>query len=131
MSTAGRRHPADPATAASRPVAGPRRAARRSLAQLACGVLLLIAIIAGPDLYGRVTGGDRLDPRLAGTRGVAHVEVTMGFAPQGFHLRTLQRLGVFGGKVGERGVRLFNVRPAGLDRLRRLYWVESIRPIAR
>lgn len=124
----GRRDGPGAAVRAARPW---RVAGRRTLVQLACGVLLLAVIITGPDLYGRLTRGDRLDPALANVSGVVHVEVATEFEPQGFHLRTLQQHGVFGGKASETSVRLFNVRPAALDRLSRLYWVESIHPITR
>ena len=106
------------------------RAARRPLIQIASGVLLLTVIAWGPGLYGRFTAGERLDPSLSHAAGPVNVEVTMGFAPQGFHLQTLQQEGVFAGQVGAHSVRLFNVRPASLRALSRMYWITSIRPIA-
>jgi hypothetical protein len=42
----------------------------------------------------------------------------------------LRQEGVFAGRVGVRGVRLFNVSQASLRQLSRMYWITSIRPAA-
>ena len=104
------------------------RGARRPLIQMMSGVLLLLAIVWGPGLYGRLTAGERLDPSLSQAAGPVNVEVTMSFTPQGFHLQTLQQQGVFAGRIGAHTVRLFNVSPASLRALSGMYWISSIRP---
>jgi hypothetical protein len=102
----------------------------RALVQLLAGVLLIAAMIVGPTLFGIVTESTRLDPSLAGVNRPANVAVTMDFEPQGFHMRTLQRYGVFGGKSSDTRVRLFQVPPEDLESLSHIYWVTSIKPTA-
>jgi hypothetical protein len=102
----------------------------RALLQLLVGVLLIAGMIIGPTVFGMVTESTRLDPSLAGVSRPANVAVTMDFEPQGFHMRTLQRYGVFGGKSSDRRVRLFQVPPDDLESLSHIYWVTSIKPAA-
>jgi hypothetical protein len=99
---------------------------RRALLQLVAGALLILSLIAGPSLFGMLTISKRLDGSLAGATEPVNVVVTMEFEPRDFHLRTLQRFGVFGGKVSETKVRIFQVTPEGLEGLSQLYWVTSI-----
>ena len=104
---------------------------RRAAAQLVAGVLLILEMIGGPNVYGMLTTSGRLDESLAGAQGPVNVRVDLGFEPQAFHTRTLQRHGVFGGKISDRSVRLFQVTPGSLTALARLYWIDSITPIER
>jgi hypothetical protein len=100
------------------------------LLQLLAGVLLIAAMIVGPTVFGIVTQSTRLDPSLASVNRPANVAVTMDFEPQGFHMRMLQRYGVFGGKMSDRRVRLYQVPPDDLESLSHIYWVTSIKPTA-
>jgi len=112
----------------------PRRSpsvTRRAATQLVIGVLLILVMIAGPTLFGMVTASGRLDESLAGAQQPVNVRVDLGFEPQAFHTRSLQRHGVFGGKISDRSVRLFQVSPDSLLALSHLYWIDSITPIQR
>lgn len=104
---------------------------RRAAAQLVAGALLILVMIGGPGVYGMLTASGRLDESLAGSQRPVNVRVDLDFEPQAFHIRSLQRLGVFGGKISEHSVRLFQVSPGSLTALARLYWVDSITPIER
>jgi hypothetical protein len=95
------------------------------------GLLLILMMIWGPGVYGMLTTPGRLHESLAGVQRPVDVRVDLDFKPQAFHTRTLQRHGVFGGKVSERSVRLFQVTPDSLTALARLYWIVSITPIQR
>ena len=99
--------------------------------QLATGVLLIVVMIWGPGVYGMLTASGRLDESLAGVQRPVDVRVDLDFEPQAFHTRTLQSHGVFGGKISDRSVRLFQVSPGSLTALARLYWIVSITPIQR
>jgi hypothetical protein len=104
---------------------------RRATIQLVVGLLLILVMIWGPGVYGMLTTSGRLDESLAGVQRPVDVRVDLDFKPQAFHTNTLQQHGVFGGKVSDNSVRLFQVTPDSLTALARLYWIVSITPIRR
>lgn len=101
-----------------------------ALARFAVGVLLILAMVAGPGLYGRLTSGDRVAPGLEAVNGAVNVRVTMSFRPQAFQQSELTQYGVFGGRRGN-GIVLFNVSQQNLTRIKNLYWVDAIEPFVR
>jgi hypothetical protein len=101
---------------------------RRALLQLGIGVGLIAMMIVGPSLFGALTASGRVDGALSNVNRPANVVVAMDFEPRDFHLQTLQRFGVFGGKVSDTRVRIFQVSPEALTELSHLYWVSSIEP---
>jgi hypothetical protein len=94
-------------------------------------VFLLVVTVAwgGWELFLTVTAPQRIDPTLqaalrAGAAPVA-VAVTLGFAPENFHIRLFQSYGVVNGVRGTT-VFLNRVSPNDLHRIARYYWVKRI-----
>ena len=93
-------------------------------------VFLLVVAVAwgGWELFLTVTAPQRIDPTLqsalrAGTP--VAVAVTLGFAPENFHIRLFQSYGVVNGVRGTT-VFLNRVSPEDLHRIARYYWVKRI-----
>jgi hypothetical protein len=95
------------------------------------GFLLVLALLwAGGEVLLRLTAPGRIDPALARTLGTAatvDVAVTLGFAPEDFHIRLFQGYGVVSGVRGAT-VLLNRVPPDGVRRIARHYWVRTITP---
>jgi hypothetical protein len=91
--------------------------------------LLVVAIAWGVwELFLTVTAAQRIDPALQTalrTRTPVAVAVTLGFAPENFHIRLFQGYGVLSGVQGTT-VLMNRVSPDDLRRIARYYWVKRI-----
>jgi len=91
--------------------------------------LLVLAVAwAGWQLFLTVTAPQRVDPalQLALSAGApVAVAITLGFAPENFHIRLFQSYGVVSGVRGTT-VLLNRVSPDDLSRIARYYWVKRI-----
>lgn len=104
----------------------PRRA---ELRQLAAGILLLVAILFGQQVWGLLTSGGRIDPALRSATAPVDVVVVLPFQPERFHNERLALYGVFSGRDrAVNRIRLQRVSPENLRRLANLPWVERIEP---
>jgi hypothetical protein len=75
-----------------------------------------------------VSAARRLDAGLARELergGLVNVAVTLGFAPEDFHIRIFQAHGVVSGVRGN-AVLLNRVKPADVRQIARYYWVGRI-----
>ena len=117
-----------------------RRPERRSLARLGllgpdgrkimAGVVLILLVLFGQQLYGRATAGGRLDPALRDAAAPRNVIVVLDFMPDRFHNERIAEYGVFAGRDGALNrIRLRNVSPGNLARLAALAWVARIEPL--
>lgn len=91
-------------------------------------LLVLAALGGGWEAFLALTASGRMEPELA--RAVTHeplvnVAVTLGFAPEDFHIRLFQSHGVVSGVRGTT-VLLNRVRPEEVARIARYYWVRRI-----
>lgn len=111
------------------PVTAP--AVRRLLRHRTVGFLLTAALLwGGWEAFVRVTAPGRIDPALAqalGREPVMNVAVTLGFAPEDFHIRLFQTYGVVSGVRGTT-VLMNRVRDDDVQRIARHYWVRRIAP---
>ena len=93
-------------------------------------VLLAGAAWGGWEATLRLTSPGRihpgLGPALEGSAPV-NVAVTLGFAPEDFHVRLFQGYGVVSGVRGTT-VLVNRVRPEDVRRIARYYWVRRIAP---
>jgi hypothetical protein len=105
-----------------------RRDTRPALVRLVVGAALIVAILAGPGLYGRATSAGRLAPSLQHVSGSVNVQVLLPFPPQAFHQAQLSSYGVFAGRHGNR-VFLLDVPADSLRDLASIYWVAKIEPL--
>lgn len=91
--------------------------------------LLVVAIAWGIwELFLTVTAPQRIDPALQPAlraRAPVAVAITLGFAPENFHIRLFQSYGVVSGVRGTT-VFLNRVSPDDLQRIARYYWVKRI-----
>jgi hypothetical protein len=95
-------------------------------------VFLLVVVVAwgGWDLFLTLTAPGRIEPALQpALRGRAPVAVaiTLGFAPENFHIRLFQSYGIVSGVRGNT-VFVNRVSPDDLRRISRYYWVKRISP---
>lgn len=92
-------------------------------------VLFVGLIVGGYQLWGYVTGPTRLTDRLAAQLAAGpkrlNIVVTSKFAPEAFHMGIYQELGSMRGSSGNSAT-LYRVRPAGVRKLSRYYWIEQI-----
>jgi hypothetical protein len=91
-------------------------------------LLTVAVLVAAWEAYLAVSAPGRLDPGLAAAldRGaLVNVAVTLGFAPEDFHIRLFQGYGVVSGVQGTT-VRLNRVQPEDVRRIARYYWVRRI-----
>jgi hypothetical protein len=91
-------------------------------------LLVLAALAGGWEIFLRLAAPRRLDPALAAELGrtpLVNVAVTLGFAPEDFHIRLFQGHGVVSGVQGTT-VLLNRVRPEDVARIARYYWVRQI-----
>jgi hypothetical protein len=93
-------------------------------------VFLLVVGLAwgGWEAFVRLTAPGRIEPELA--RALAHetpvnIAVTLGFAPEEFHIRLFQSYGVVSG-VRSTTVLLDRVPGEDVRRIARYYWVRRI-----
>jgi len=93
-------------------------------------VLLVGAAWLAWELTLQVTAPGRIHPALGpALQGPAlvNVAVTLGFAPEDFHIRLFQGYGVVSGVRGTT-VLVNRVRPDDVRRIARYYWVRRIDP---
>ena len=95
------------------------------------GFLLAVAVLwGGWEAFIRLTAPGRIDPALVRALGRAptvNVAVTLGFAPEEFHIRLFQSYGVVSGVRGTT-VLMNRVRDEDVRRIARHYWVRRIAP---
>ena len=97
--------------------------------KIAVGVLLILFVLFGQQLYGQATAAGRLDPALRGAAGPSNVIVVLDFMPDRFHNERISEYGVFSGRDGALNrIKLRNVSPASLARLAAVAWVARIEP---
>jgi hypothetical protein len=100
------------------------------LRKIAAGIGLILLVLFGQQLYGRVTAAGRLDPALRGAQGPVNVIVVLDFMPDRFHNERVAEYGVFAGRDGALNrIRLRNVTPDRLARLAAVPWVARILPL--
>jgi hypothetical protein len=95
------------------------------------GFLLVVGgLWAAWEAYLTLSAPGRIDaalrPALAQGRPV-DVTVALGFAPEEFHIRLFQEVGVVSGVQGTT-VLVNRVRPQDVHRIARYYWVRRIAP---
>ena len=101
----------------------------RALRHRTVGFLLVVGLLwVGSEVGLRLTAPGRIDPALA--RALARdaavdVVVTLGFAPEDFHIRLFQGYGVVRGVQGAT-ILLNRVRPDDVRWIARRYWVRKI-----
>lgn len=93
--------------------------------------LAAVALLwAGWEAYLALSAPRRLDPALAGALAPGarlDVAVTLGFAPEDFHIRLFQGHGVVSGVRGTT-VMLDRVAADDVRRIARYYWVRRVAP---
>jgi hypothetical protein len=105
-------------------VAGPRPLLHRTVLVTA----LLGAVWLGFAGWSAWSGARKLAAAgLTGETGRLHVEVTLDFPPEAFHMTYFQALGRLI-EVRGRTVYLMDVDAADVRGLARRYWVEAVRP---
>lgn len=91
--------------------------------------LVVVALLwVAWEVYLAVSAARRLDAALAAELdrgGVVNVAVTLGFAPEHFHIRVFQTHGIVSGVRGTT-VLLNRVPASDVRRIARYYWVERI-----
>ena len=91
-------------------------------------LIVVAALWLGWEAYLMVSATRRLDPELGRALerdDLVNVAVTLGFAPEDFHIRLFQTYGIVSGVQGMT-VKLQRVPADGVARLARLYWVRRI-----
>lgn len=97
--------------------------------KLSVGVLMIVVVLFGQQLYGRATAASRLDPALHGATEPRNVVVVLNFVPDRFHNERVAEYGVFAGRDGTLNrIRLRNVSPSNLSRLAAVAWIARIEP---
>jgi hypothetical protein len=91
--------------------------------------LLVVAVLwLGWEAYLMMSGARRLDPALARDLeggGLVNVAVTLGFAPEDFHIRIFQTHGIVSGVKGTT-VLLNRVPAREVRTIARYYWVRTV-----
>jgi hypothetical protein len=91
--------------------------------------LIVVALLwTGWEGYLAISAARRLDPQLAREverGGLVNIAVTLGFAPEDFHIRIFQGHGIVSGVKGTT-VRLNRVAPGDVKKMSRYYWVQRI-----
>jgi len=114
----------------SRRAAGPGEP--RDYRKIMAGVVLLLALVFGGPLYGMATSNARVDPELRGEdEARVTVAVHLGFKPEQFHRRILDRHGMFAGRIEDDVLRYARVTPSGLKALGRIYWIDRVERVER
>ena len=89
---------------------------------------VVVLLWVGWEIYLMVSATRRLDPDLAGELdrgGLVNVAVTLGFAPEDFHIRIFQGHGIVSGVRGTT-VELRRVKPDDARQIARYYWVDRV-----
>jgi len=106
---------------------GPRL--QRALTHRTVASLLVVAIVwIGWEAFIALSAPRRIDPDLAqalARQPQAKIAVTLGFAPEEFHVRLFQTYGVVSGVRGTTVV-LDRVKSEDVRRLARYYWIKRI-----
>ena len=93
------------------------------------GFLVVVALLwVGWETYLTVSATRRLDPELArelDRGGLVNVAVTLGFAPEDFHIRIFQGHGIVSGVRGTT-ITLNRVPAGDIRTIARYYWVQRI-----
>lgn len=93
------------------------------------GFLLAVALLWGAwEVFISLSAPGRIDPALAEALGrgpAVNVAVTLGFAPEDFHIRLFQTHGTVSGVRGTT-VLINRVRADDVRRIARHYWVRRI-----
>ena len=93
------------------------------------GIVLIVAVVWGQQLYGMATASGRLDASLRNPTGPSNVIVVLDFMPDRFHSERIREYGAFAGRDGTLNrIRLRNVSPDNLRRLANIPWVAGIEP---
>jgi hypothetical protein len=94
------------------------------------GVMLIVLILWGQQIYGVATKTGRLDPSLRDPSGPSNVIVVLDFMPDRFHSERIREYGAFAGRDGTLNrIRLRNVSPENLNGLANIPWVSRIEPM--
>ena len=93
------------------------------------GFLVVVALLwAGWEVYLSASAPGRLDPALAASLAggaPVNVAITLGFAPEDFHIRILQTHGIVSGVRGTT-LLLNRVAPEEVRRIVRYYWIRRV-----
>ena len=93
------------------------------------GFLVVVTLLwAGWEVYLFASAPGRLDPALAASleRGApVNVAITLGFAPEDFHIRIFQTHGIVSGVRGTT-LLLNRVAPEEVRRIARYYWIRRV-----
>ena len=95
-------------------------------------ILVVAALLLGWETFLRLTAPGRIDTALYAAlerEPRVNVAVTLGFAPEDFHIRLFQEHGVVSGVKGTT-ILLNRVRPEDVRRIARYYWVKRISPLS-
>jgi hypothetical protein len=93
------------------------------------GVLLIIVILFGQQVYGMATASGRLDPTLRRATVPSNVVVVLDFMPERFHNERVAEYGTFAGRDGALNrIRLRFVSPDNLRALSKVTWISRIEP---
>jgi hypothetical protein len=94
-----------------------------------CGLLLIVVILFGQQVYGMATASQRLDPSLRGATSPSNVIVVLDFMPERFHNERVAEYGTFAGRDGALNrLRLRFVSPDKLRALSDVAWIARIEP---
>ena len=98
--------------------------------RLIIGLLLIIVILFGQQVYGMATAYHRLDPSLRGVTGPSNVVVVLDFMPERFQNERISEYGIFAGRDGPLNrIRLRMVSPENLHALADIAWIAHIEPL--
>ncbi len=98
--------------------------------RLVVGVVLVLALLFGQQIYGRATARQRLDRSLWDTTKPSNVIVVLSFQPERFHNERIAEYGAFAGRDGAiNRLRLRFVSPANLRALASISWIARIEPL--
>ena len=98
--------------------------------RLFTGLILVVAILFGQQVYGIASANERLDPSLRNVTGPANVVVVLNFPPERFHNERIAEYGAFSGRDGALNrLRLRFVSPANLRALASIAWIARIEPL--
>jgi len=98
--------------------------------RLLTGLVVLVVILFGQQIYGMASANSRLDPSLRNVTGPANVVVVLNFPPERFHNERIAEYGAFAGRDGTLSrLRLRFVSPANLRALANIAWIAHIEPL--